>query len=134
MWIDNVLQNDIKAVTTPDSSVDRGNNIGATYAGTLPFNGSISDVRIYNRTLSATEIQNLYEQKVKSKDAYGYRAKDNVWYGSQTCTSSMQADDYYSGDGTQGITDSTSYWMCTAADCSTSCQVLIKDGLITGCT
>ena len=48
------------------------------------FNGSISDVKIYNRSLSATEIQNLYEQKVKSKDAYGYRAKDNVWYGANT--------------------------------------------------
>ena len=41
--------------------------------------------------------------------------------------------DHKSSDGTAGITDNTSYWFCTAADCSTSCQVTIKDGLITGC-
>jgi hypothetical protein len=33
-----------------------------------------------------------------------------------------------------GITDSSSYWLCTASDCSSSCQVSIKSGLITGCT
>ena len=42
-------------------------------------------------------------------------------------------DDYYSGAGNQGITDNTSYWLCTAADCSTSCQVTIEDGIIVGC-
>jgi len=47
------------------------------------WNGSIDEVRIYDRSLSTIEIQNLYEQKVKSKDAYGYRAKDNTWYGIQ---------------------------------------------------
>jgi hypothetical protein len=36
-------------------------------------------------------------------------------------------------NGTQGLTDSTSYWLCTAADCSTKCQVTITNGLITGC-
>lgn len=45
-----------------------------------------------------------------------------------------QASDYYSGDGSQGITDSSSYWLCTASDCSTTCQADIKDGLIVGCT
>ena len=45
----------------------------------------------------------------------------------------FKANDYYSGDGSQGITDTTSYWLCTASDCSTTCQVTIKDGLITGC-
>jgi hypothetical protein len=37
-------------------------------------------------------------------------------------------------NGTQGLTDSTSYWLCTAADCSTKCQVTITNGLITACT
>lgn len=41
---------------------------------------------------------------------------------------------YKSSDGTSGITNSSSYWFCTAADCSTKCQVNIKDGLIVGCT
>ena len=33
-----------------------------------------------------------------------------------------------------GMTDTTSYWLCTASDCSTKCQVQIKNGLIVGCT
>jgi hypothetical protein len=49
-------------------------------------------------------------------------------------TGRVQAADYYSGDGTQGMTDSTSFWLCTAADCATKCQVVIKDGLITSCS
>lgn len=32
-----------------------------------------------------------------------------------------------------GITDTTSYWLCTASDCSSSCQIQIYGGLITGC-
>jgi len=46
----------------------------------------------------------------------------------------VYANDYYGGAGSQGITDSSNYWFCTAADCSSTCQVSIEDGLITGCT
>lgn len=48
--------------------------------------------------------------------------------------SSLRANDYYSGDNSQGITNTASYWLCTNSGCTTSCQVQIKDGLITGCT
>lgn len=40
---------------------------------------------------------------------------------------------YQSSDGTAGLDSSTDYWLCTASDCSTTCQLTIKDGLITGC-
>ena len=33
-----------------------------------------------------------------------------------------------------GVTDSSSYWLCTSNDCSTTCQVEISGGIITGCT
>ena len=33
-----------------------------------------------------------------------------------------------------GITNTTGYWLCSASDCSTTCQVQINGGLITGCT
>ena len=36
-------------------------HIGERPDGTLPFNGSIDEVRIYNRTLSANEIKEIYE-------------------------------------------------------------------------
>lgn len=58
----------------------------------------------------------------------------DVGTGKLTTPDAFQAADYYSGDGTQGATDNTSFWLCTAADCSTKCQVTIKDGLITSCT
>lgn len=46
----------------------------------------------------------------------------------------FQASDYYSGDGTQGDTDTSSWWMCVDSDCNATCQVSVKDGLITGCS
>ena len=39
----------------------------------------------------------------------------------------------YEVGGVAGITDNTSYWLCTDATCTTTCQVTIKSGLITGC-
>ena len=39
----------------------------------------------------------------------------------------------YEAGGVAGITDNTSYWLCTAADCSSRCQLTITSGLITGC-
>lgn len=38
-------------------------NIGDSNGTTEYFNGSIDDVRIYNRALTATEVKNLYESK-----------------------------------------------------------------------
>jgi len=32
-----------------------------------------------------------------------------------------------------GASDTTSYWLCTANDCATTCQVTLSGGLITGC-
>jgi hypothetical protein len=47
--------------------------------------------------------------------------------------STLRANDYYSGDNSQGITNTTGLWLCTNSGCTTTCQVQIKDGLITGC-
>jgi hypothetical protein len=33
----------------------------------------------------------------------------------------------------EGLTDSTNYWLCTAADCSATCQVELNGGVITSC-
>ncbi len=41
---------------------------------------------------------------------------------------------FKSSSGNQGIDDTSSYWLCTASDCSTTCQVSIESGIITGCT
>ena len=46
--------------------------IGASSDGQF-FNGSIDDVRIYNRALSADEIKNLYEQRDEIHDPFVYK-------------------------------------------------------------
>lgn len=45
----------------------------------------------------------------------------------------VKATGFASGTAT-GISNSSSYWLCTASDCATKCQVTITAGLITGCT
>ena len=98
------------------------------------FNGSIDEVRIYNRSLSSTEIGTIYEQKAKSKDSFGYRAKDNEWYGDNYFNKMVNASGFASREGEAGITDSSSYWLCTNSTCGTFCQVDIDDGIIVGCS
>lgn len=41
--------------------------------------------------------------------------------------------DYYSSAGNAGVTDNTSWWLCTANDCSTTCQATFEDGLLISC-
>jgi len=48
---------------------DTSLNIGAFNNGSRPFNGTIDDVRVYNRVLSATEILQLYNIGASSKVA-----------------------------------------------------------------
>ena len=45
------------------------------------WNGSIDEVKIWNRSLSATEIKALYEQRAKAHEPYAHRGQDNTFYG-----------------------------------------------------
>lgn len=45
----------------------------------------------------------------------------------------INADTNFQVNGVPGITDNSSYWLCTASDCSTSCQVTLSGGIVTGC-
>ena len=121
LYLDGVSQNDGIVfngdVKWPASGESR---IGAyRYDNTANlFNGSIDEVKIYNRSLSATEIQGLYEQRVKGRDSFGYRAKDNVWYGSQTI---QQTETICLNGGacTQNIsTNSTHTILCGLTTCT----------------
>ena len=62
VYVDNVLTS-----TTPNTTNENTGNfasqnvfIGARSGGSLPYGGSLDDVRIYSRALSATEILQLY--------------------------------------------------------------------------
>jgi len=48
-------------------------------------------------------------------------------------TGAIDTDAYFSYQGQVGITNSASYWLCTDAGCTTSCQVQINGGVITNC-
>lgn len=61
-------------------------------------------------------------------DATNFHVTDDLY-----ADLSFHANDYYSGDGSQGITNTTGFWMCTDAACTGTCSVIVKDGLITGC-
>jgi hypothetical protein len=57
------LGSDVGACTGQDGTLDSF-HIGDTQFGASPvnyFNGLLDDVRVYNRSLSATEIQQLYK-------------------------------------------------------------------------
>lgn len=60
---------------------------------------------------------------------YGFNTNGIIY-----ATNVIETTTNFACNGSSGITDSTSYWLCTASDCSTSCQVTICGGIITGCT
>lgn len=67
---------------------------------------------------------------VKTYDLNGYTLTTS---DINAVTGYINTDENFQVNGVAGITDNTSYWLCTAADCSTKCQVTIKGGIITGC-
>lgn len=45
----------------------------------------------------------------------------------------LQADGGIAVGADAGIDSTTDYWLCTAADCASTCQLTIKGGIIVGC-
>lgn len=58
LWINGVNQT---AGTTAQTSVSKGTTIGSTTTGTSIFNGTIDELRVYNHSLTAREVMNLYK-------------------------------------------------------------------------
>ncbi len=60
----NSSSQDATGANSIDTGSDNGVNIGGSFAfSDRYFNGAIDDVRIYNRALSETEIEKLYEEE-----------------------------------------------------------------------
>lgn len=138
---------------TDDPSSDAGNegnvifgdsNIGTNaelvfghYSGTAPTSSPANMYQFWSADRGGTAGKASMHLRIEDGTLHVFG--DQSGFNTQTpgytleVNGTLQADDYYSGDGSQGITDNTSYWFCTAADCSSTCQVTIKDGLITGC-
>ncbi len=86
-------------------------NIGARENGSLIFNGSLDDIRVYNRALSASEIKQLYNSNVFRRYFY----VDNVCRSvSTTSTSPIDGNppcggSYFDDPSTQEITAVTEW-------------------------
>lgn len=78
-----------------------------------------------NWTIHSDTPRNLhtFRSKISSLDAVNITSDGYV-----------KASSGYYVDEEQGITDSSSYWLCTDAACSATCQVDINGGIIVGCT
>ena len=60
VYIDGTFDNEVSGADNLNLDSDHGLLIGTRRANACPFNGTIDDIRIYNRTLSESEIQTLY--------------------------------------------------------------------------
>jgi len=68
VYVDSVRKGSLESTGTLNQG-DRS-NLGQTLTGGGDFNGSLDDIKIYNRRLSQAEISALYLQRVESADSY----------------------------------------------------------------
>ena len=103
---------------------------------TSPIAGAANDVfygtdaDLINLSIVADSIGNA---ELEFNTGQGLTTDDDVTHNNVTATNRITAAEYFSG-ANQGITDTSSYWLCADVDCNSTCQVAINDGLITGCT
>lgn len=107
---DLLVEDDIEAI----GSIFSQENITAENTGFFNYLGSLSN-----------KITKLWIQDID------FRGTINGT-GNITTTGRIQGD-YYSSDSSQGINDLTHFWVCIGSKCEETCNLQIKDGLITGC-
>jgi hypothetical protein len=65
VWVNGAVQSTGPAAGISGSGATNPIHIGSMSGTTNPFNGSLADVRVYNRALSAVEINALYHRGVQ---------------------------------------------------------------------
>ncbi|MBT4165627.1 hypothetical protein HOE04_01155, partial [archaeon] len=75
VYVDGILDDSSTDTTTKDISNNGSLFIGAVISGSYSWNGSIDEVRIFNRSLSVEEISLLYRSNLKKYD----ENKWNLW-------------------------------------------------------
>ena len=96
------------------------------------FNGTIDEVLIYNRSLSSTEISDLYNDGLYHTVDFDFKYQNQpytindllIYDGNVNITKNITANNYYSSDGSQGITEEIVL--------NTTCILSFKDGLLVG--
>lgn len=112
-----------KQISSSDKRIS-GQNSQVDY----DFGGYFEQFYIRNNANSLIETMRFNGDGVTTLD-YGLRVGTTFNDGSGALVQSPS----YSSNGFAGMDDDTSFWMCSASDCSTTCQVQIHGGLITGC-
>ncbi|MBI1978958.1 MAG: hypothetical protein HYS62_02755 [Candidatus Aenigmarchaeota archaeon] len=88
MWVDGVLEgvNESSFAPAPDGIFSNSANvlIGRDSGGALLFNGTMDEIRIYNRALSASEIKQHYESGITelfgNKSVVKFQLQNNGQY------------------------------------------------------
>jgi len=97
MYVDGILQSETRTISSPIDTGTGESLIGSLGSGVYRMNGSIDDVRIYNRALSQSEISKLYtsgtaiRKQVSNSGLVGYWSM-NEGRGNKATDSSGQGN------------------------------------------
>jgi len=127
----------------PYASYDSAHfGLGSNYGRQLVFTDRVNTGKDHDHAETTDPTLFLHSVTDPNSDntQYGSLTHDQTDFVIDTGTGDVKIDDdlnvtgSYKNNGNTGVTDNTSYWLCTAADCSTKCQVDIDGGIIVGCS
>jgi hypothetical protein len=82
IWLDGVLDVSISLNIVGNTNNDNNFFIGSNGTSTGIFSGSLDEIRIYNKALTSTEIQNLADNSFETGYAYQTARIGNIFYKS----------------------------------------------------
>jgi type II secretory pathway pseudopilin PulG len=107
IYVDGTLVEESGTITQDNIANAFNLFIGArSTGGSVPFNGSIDDVRVYNRALSAAEVKQLYSNRIYTRSfTVDNVSRDSCGVGSISTEATSTCS---SGPGTAGVADDPS--------------------------
>ena len=114
IYVDGVLESTNSDASGNIDDINENVGIGARSNGDYPTDGSISDVRIYDKALSAKEVTSIYEQ-YRPKTQFSTRQKGLVGHWMLDSESEKVGDNINdNGDFETGDLTGWSYWFNSA--------------------
>ena len=103
VYVDGAFENQSNVSIVGDISNNNPLNIGQRYTGDHNFNGTIDEVRIYNRSLNSSEISDYYNQTWQSYlQNSSYHSKYVINWDDFTYGSTSGSGDFYNWARTSG--------------------------------
>lgn len=81
MWVDGTLENSQNKIMTTNIENNHKFYIAGNGTETSKFTGNLDEIRIYRKSLTSTEISNLYDNNFEQGYAYQTSRIGNVFYG-----------------------------------------------------